>query len=163
MTGEARRASGAAAALGTSERLLVVRVGRERFAFPLGEVLEVSEAAEVTTLPLLPTGVMGQAAHRERLVPVLDAAQLLGGARDASAAGVLLHVDLAGDRAALWVDDVEDMVTAAASQWRPTPGTASAQSVLLDGVVDLGGEIAALVAMDAMRASMRARLTTEAG
>ncbi len=147
----------------TSDRLLVVRVGRERFAFPLAEVLEVSEAPEVTSLPMLPVGVMGQAAHRERLVPVLDAAQLLGGARDARQAGVLLHVDVSGERAALWVDDVEDMVRVEPSQWRPTPGMASAQSVLLDGVVDLGGEIAALVAMDAVRATMRARLTTEAG
>ena len=43
-----------------AERLLLARIGAETFAFPLAEVLEVTDAAEVTPLALLPVGVVGQ-------------------------------------------------------------------------------------------------------
>lgn len=143
-------------------RLLLVRLGAEQFALPLAAVREVTEAPAVEALPRLPQGVAGQVAHRDRLVPVLDAGALLAAPRDAASAGVLLHIDADGEPAALWADDVLDVAEVSPAQWRDVPagvGTAA----LLAGVVDLGDRIAAVVAMDALRATVRARLHTEAG
>mgnify|MGYP001764868575 CR=1 FL=1 len=142
-------------------RLLLVRLGAEHFALPLAEVREVTEAPAVAPLPMLPRGVAGQVAHRDRLVPVLDAGALLAAPRDARAGGVLLHVDVAGQAAALWADDVVDVAEVAPAQWRDVPAGGGA-AALLAGVVDLGDRIAAVVAMDALRATVRARLHTEA-
>lgn len=144
-----------------SARLLLVRLGGECYALPLAEVREVTEAPAVTPLPLLPRDVAGQAPHRDRLVPVLDAGALLGTPRDGRTAGVLLHLDVGGDAAALWADDVLDVAEVTEGQWRPAPSGGRA-AALLAGVVDLGDRIAAVVAMDALRATVRARLTTEA-
>jgi len=144
----------------SSERVLLARLGAERFAFPLAAISEVAEAPVIAPIALAPHGVAGQCIHRERLLPVIDAGALLGVPRTGGR-GVLLLVDGDAGRMALWVDDVLDMVPIEAGQRRPLPQTGAA-SALLDGVVDLGDGIAALVAMDAMRAVMAARLTMEA-
>lgn len=144
----------------TAERLLLVRVGAERFAFPLAEVIEATEAGEVTPLALLPQGVAGQCLYRDRLLPVIDGGTLLGVPR-MSAAGVVLVIDMDGDRVALWVDDVVDMVPLEEERVRAVPAGSGTSGAVLRGVVHLGDGIAALVSMDGVRASVRARLTVE--
>ncbi len=141
-------------------RVLLARVGGERFAFPIGEVLEAAEGPAITPVALAPAGLAGQCVHRGVLVPVLDAAALFG-VRRGDGAGVILLV--AGDAGpmALWVDDVIDMRTVRESQWRPLPVSAGAASGLLEGVLDLDGTLAAVVEMEALRGAMLARLTTE--
>ncbi|MBX7118710.1 MAG: chemotaxis protein CheW [Gemmatimonadaceae bacterium] len=136
-------------------RVLLVRLGRERFALPLGEVLEVMEAPALQPVALAPSGVVGQCLHRDRLVPVVDAATLLAAPRDGGA-GVLLLLAQGEGRVALLVDDVVDMAPVHAGQWRPVPAMAGPAAALLDGVLDLEGRIAALVAMPALRAVVRA-------
>ncbi len=147
----------------TDERLLLARVGTETFAFPLAEVVEVtevSEAREVTPLALAPAGVAGQSVYRDRLLPVIDGGTLLGVPRT-SAGGVLLVIEVDGERVAIWADDVLDMVTVEERRLRPVPAGSGAAGALLRAVVDLGQGIAALVSMDDVRASVRARLMTE--
>lgn len=146
----------------STERLLLARIGAETFAFPLASVLEAAEAPEVSPLALLPPGVAGQCVHRGRLLPVIDAGALLGVPRD-DARGVLLLVDIDGERAALWVDDVLDMAILEPHQRRPVPAGSGVAGAMLDGVADLGTGIAALVAMDDLRATVRARLMAEVG
>ena len=143
-----------------AERLLLARIGTETFAFPLAEVIEATEAVEVTPLSLLPTGVVGQCVYRDRLLPVIDGGALLG-VRRTAATGVMLVIVVAGERVALWVDDVVDMVTLEAHRLRAVPAGNGAAGALLRGVVDLGTGIAALVSMDDVRASVRARLMME--
>jgi chemotaxis signal transduction protein len=144
----------------TDERLLLARVGTETFAFPLAEVVEVVEAREVTPLALAPAGVAGQSVHRDRLLPVIDGGTLLGVPRSA-AGGVLLVIDVDGELVAIWADDVLDMVTVEERRLRPVPAGSGAAGAMLRAVVDLGQGIAALVSMDDVRASVRARLMTE--
>lgn len=147
----------------TDERLLLARVGTETFAFPLAEVVEVvevTEAREVTPLALAPAGVAGQSVYRDRLLPVIDGGTLLGVPRS-SAEGVLLVIEVDGERVAIWADDVLDMVTVEERRLRPVPAGSGAAGSLLRAVVDLGQGIAALVSMDDVRASVRARLMTE--
>lgn len=144
----------------TDERLLLARVGTETFAFPLAEVVEVTEAREVSPLALAPAGVAGQSVYRDRLLPVIDGGTLLGVPRT-SREGVLLVIEVDGERVAIWVDDVLDMVTVEERRLRPVPAGSGAAGAMLRAVVDLGQGIAALVSMDDMRASVRARLMTE--
>ncbi len=141
-------------------RVLLVRVGRERFAIPIGEVIEAFESPAVVPLALTPAGVLGQCTHRDRLVPVLDGGAMLGVPRD-EADGVLLLLETDAGRAALRVDDVVDMVTVDPSRRRALPATGGAMTAMLEDVIDLDGTIAGSVAMDALRAAIAARLSTE--
>lgn len=143
-----------------TERLLLARIGAETFAFPLAEVLEVTDAAEVAPLALLPVGVAGQSVYRDRLLPVIDGGTLLGVPRCAPQ-GVLLVIVVDGERVALWADDVIDMVTVDPQRFRAVPAGSGASGAMLRGVLDLGTGIAALVSMDDVRAFVRARLLTE--
>ena len=143
-----------------AERLLLARVGAETFAFPIAAVLEAAEAPAVSPLALLPAGVAGQCVHRDRLLPVIDAGTLLGVPRK-EPRGVLLLIEINDNHAALWVDDVLDMVMLEPHQRRPVPAGSGAAGEMLSGVADLGGMIVALVAMDDLRATVRARLMAE--
>lgn len=145
----------------SATRVLLARLGRETFAFPIGDVLEAFESPEVLPLALAPTGMLGQCTHRGRLVPVLDAGALLGVPRE-HGIGVLLLMDTEAGRVALRVDDVVDMVTVEPSRRRALPATGGVITAMLEDVIDLGGGIAGSVAMDVLRATMAARLTTEA-
>ena len=142
------------------ERFLLARIGKETFAFPLADVLEATDATDVTPLALLPPGVAGQSAYRDRLLPVIDSGTLLGVTRSAPK-GVLLVIRVDEDRVALWVDDVVDMVTVDPQRLRAVPTGGGGAGAMLRGVVELGGTIAAVVWMDDVRASVRARLMTE--
>lgn len=145
----------------TADRMLLARLGGEVFAFPIGDVLEAFESPAVAPIALAPAGMLGQCTHRERLVPVLDAGAMLGVPREAGA-GVLLMIETDAGRVALRVDDVVDMVTVEPSRRRALPATGGMMTAMLEDVIDLGGGIAGSVAMDALRAAMAARLTTEA-
>ncbi|MCE9603185.1 MAG: chemotaxis protein CheW [Gemmatimonadetes bacterium] len=142
------------------ERFLLARIGTETFAFPLAEVLEATDATEVTPLALLPSGVAGQSVYRDRLLPVIDGSMLLGVTRSGPK-GVLLVIEVDGDRVALWADDVVDMVTVDPRRFRAVPAGGSGTGTMLRAVVDLGDVIAAVVSMDDVRAFVRARLMTE--
>ena len=142
------------------ERFLLARIGRETFAFPLADVLEATDATDVSPLALLPPGVAGQSVYRDRLLPVIDSGTLLGVTRSAPK-GVLLVIKVDEDRVALWVDDVVDMVTVDPQRLRAVPTGGGGAGAMLRGVVELGGTIAAVVSMDDVRASVRARLMTE--
>ena len=144
-----------------SARLLLARVGLETFAFPIADVMEAVESPAVTPLALAPAGVAGQCTHRDRLVPVLDGGVMLGVPR-APGEGVLLLIDTVAGRLGLRVDDVLDMVEVDATRRRALPATGGAMTAMLEDVIDLGDGIAGAVAMDALRAAMAARLTTEA-
>jgi chemotaxis signal transduction protein len=75
---------------------------------------------------------------------------------------VLLLIDTVAGRLGLRVDDVLDMVEVDPARRRALPATGGAMTAMLEDVIDLGDGIAGAVAMDALRAAMAARLTTEA-
>ena len=142
---------------GTS--LLLVRLGGEHFALPIGDVLEVLDTPTITSLPLLPAGVIGQCAIRERLLTVLDGAALLGVPRSGQG-GTLLVLEAEGTRFGMLVDDVEDLVRVEAERWRSVPQTGAATTGLA-GVLDLEGRLAGVVEMAGIRAQVVAKLTAE--
>ncbi len=119
------------------QRVLIARAGAEHFAFPLADVLEALDGAEVAPLPLLPHGVLGQCTHRGALLSVLDPGTVLGAALDGVREGVVGTVLVMADEEpfALAMDDVADMVAVEPVARRPVPPGA-----------DRGGMIAALFA-----------------
>lgn len=139
-------------------RVLVARVGSEYFAFPLADVLEAVDAPLVTTVPLTPTGVLGQCTHRGQLLPVLDPHRLLGAPLDAERGTVLI---MATDATpfALQVDDVTDMVTVGPSDWRALP-EGTDRTGMLAGLLAIDRMLVAAVEMTAFRATAATLLTT---
>lgn len=145
----------------TGERVLIARVGSERFAFPIAEVLEAVDAPELLPVALAPDAVAGQCAHRGRLLTVLDAGTLLGVARRGGA-GALLVIEAQGERAGLLVDDVLDAAVAPHATRRAVPATGAPAAGLLAGVLALPSGLAALVDLGTLRATIVARLAAAA-
>lgn len=138
-------------------RVLLVRLGVERFAFPLAELLEAVDAPEVVPVALAAAGVAGQCAHRGRLLPVFDGGGLLGVAHTAGYGALLVLEGPAGPFGIL-VDDVEDMVFAPRNAWRVLPGASGNSASNLRAILSLDDGIAALVDVAALRATVAARL-----
>ncbi len=120
----ARRREGRAA-------LLLFRAGGERWAAELAVVEEALDLARVAVMdvPGLTTRLRGVVRLRGGLVPVFSAAELLGLAH--ADANALLVIAATGGRAALLVDDVDDVLHADLAELRDAPGAAGAHGALV--------------------------------
>jgi chemotaxis signal transduction protein len=141
------------------ERVLVARLGDERIALPLIDVVEVIDAPTVTALPLTPVGVIGQCVWRGQWVPVLDPAHLLGVARRGGS-GTLLVARGAARPFALWVDDVDDVRELPAGALRPVPAGTDKLG-RLRGILQDERELIAVVDAPALAAAAEATLQSE--
>lgn len=123
-------------------RLLVFRVGSERFAVELASVDEVVDAPAIQRLPDSDSRVLGVAMVRDALVTVYDPRPILNvhGSAD-GAALVFLRDDR---RLALAIDDVFDAIVVEESDVRPAPGAGAADGVLI-GVVRRGSDLIAVL------------------
>ncbi|MDA1081988.1 MAG: chemotaxis protein CheW, partial [Gemmatimonadetes bacterium] len=119
---------------------VVARVGDERFAFSVADVEEVIDAPVFIAVPNALPGMAGQFAHRGRTVSAFDAGWAFGVERAANgvAYGVAygagtdtaLILRVAGDCAALIVDDVEDLALLDPEAVRNTPAGADPAGLL---------------------------------
>jgi chemotaxis signal transduction protein len=145
---------------------VVARVGTERFAFRVADVEEALDAPRVLPVPGAAPGLVGQIRHRERTVGAWDGAWVLGtqtaeGRPESGEAGpdpaagrisprsrvsgnlrtalILRHGD---HRAALLVDDVDDLAVLEAARLRSAPPGTDPDGLLhgvaLDQVTDIG-------------------------
>lgn len=155
---------------GTSERMLVARVGSEYFAFRLADVLEAVDAPVIAPVPLMPRGVLGQITHRGQLLPVLDPRAVLGVAREgvgregvgregAACEGTVLVMVPAGTPFALGVDDVTDMITVDAGATRALPAGVDRTGVLT-GLLAIDHMLVGAVDIAAFRTAAGSLLTT---
>jgi purine-binding chemotaxis protein CheW len=108
-------------------RFVAVRVAGVRYAFPIGSVVEVHQAAAVTPAPEGRGGIVGWLDLRGAVTPVVDARAALGQAPtpwDSTRRFVVVVHD--GRFAAVVVDDVEDVMEATfeASRADAAPGIA---------------------------------------
>src|SRR4051794_9361040 len=101
-------------------RLLVFRVGDERFAISLSDIDEVMDAQPIQRVPDAPPIVLGVARVRGSLITVYDSRQLLS--VPGSAEGALLVFGRGDRRAALAIDEVFDTVLIEERELRPVPG-----------------------------------------
>jgi purine-binding chemotaxis protein CheW len=132
-----------------SARLLVFRVGGERFAVELRMVDEVIDAPSVQPIPDAPEAVRGIATVRGELVTVYDPHPVLH--VDGRVDGTALVFARNGRRVALLVDDVYDASTVAEDEVLRPPGGASATADgVLIGLVRRDGELIALLDADAL-------------
>lgn len=104
---------------------IVVRVGDERYALALGDVLEILDTSVATPLPGAPVLIEGMALVRDEVLLVLSLAQLLGrGASRADARHVLV-TECGQMRYGIRVDAVEGIVAFDARTFRVIDDEAS--------------------------------------
>jgi len=140
-------------------RVLVFRVGGERFAVSLPAVAEVIESPELQRMPDAPEHVRGVATLRGELLSVYDPLALLGAsgspaafakAHEAHAGGATLVFNRGGGHAVgVAVDDVYDTITIAESELRGVPGSDGADGALL-GLVLRGSELIGVLDVSAL-------------
>ncbi len=144
-------------------RVLVFRVGGERFAVSLQAVAEVIESPELQRMPDAPEHVRGVATLRGELLSVYDPLALLGapgGGRGAPGpsinAGEALEVGATlvfsrggGHRVGLAVDDVYDTITIEESELRGVPGSDGSDGALV-GLVLRGSELIGVLDVPAL-------------
>lgn len=137
--------------------MLIFRVGSERFATPLAEVDEaVDLAAEaVQPLPDDNPSLRGVFAHRGALVPLFAPRQVLGVRVEEGGTALVIRAGRNGARAAVAVDDVEDVLTFADDELRAAGGIGEKDAVLR-GVVQRGQAIIAIVDLNALVSACRA-------
>jgi purine-binding chemotaxis protein CheW len=133
-------------------RLLVFRVGAERFGVSLALVDEVVDAPAVQRLPDSSRFVLGISMLRDSLVTVYDPRPILNVNGSVDGGGAAL-VFLRGDRrVALAIDDVFDVIVIEENEVRPAPGAGAADGILI-GVVRRGSDLIAVLDADALLAA----------
>jgi purine-binding chemotaxis protein CheW len=141
-----------------ASRMLVFRVGSERFALPLGLVNEVIDMPPVQPLPDASSNVLGIATLRGELVSVHDPRPLLQAGGDAHEMALLFA---AGNRrVGLAIDDVYDPILIAPDDVRPAPGVDASDSLLL-GIVRRGTELIGVLDGEALTRALRGDDTEE--
>lgn len=99
----------AAGAAATVLDCIVVRIGDERYAIGLGDVVEILDLPAATPVPGAPAGVEGLAMVRDEVLLVLVLASLLGRPVAAGGRGSVVVVEREGVRYGLRVDALEGL------------------------------------------------------
>lgn len=137
------------------ERMVVFRLGDERFALSLGAVDEVIELPTVQRVPDSPSTVLGIATLRGELVSVYDPRGWLKAGTGAY--GAVLLFSRNGRRIGIAVDDVYDPTTVFSHELRNAPGVDTSDGILagvvrrgtdLIGVLDAGALVRAALAIE---------------
>jgi chemotaxis signal transduction protein len=139
------------------EQLLLFRVGGELFAAELGAVEEAVDLDDVRPLPEVTATTLGVVKVRERLVVLYSPAPALGVTPAAPAVALLTQHE--GQRAAIAVDEVEDVIEVGVATVRPLPGAGDDVAV---GICRRGRDIVTLVDWEALVAGCLADRVPEA-
>ena len=123
-----------------------LRVGRETYAMPIENVLEVAELGELSTVPGSGAGVLGVRNFHGQVLPVFDLAYVLGIPHEGQPPRLVV-TDQGGLLAGLAVDDVTD-VAPLEGELEATEAeyltNATLEEGVLVGVVDVARVYAAL-------------------
>lgn len=148
------QASTPSAQSGTSEaarRIVTFRVDERTFGIDVQTVREIKGWQETTPLPHAASYVRGVVNLRGVILPVYDLRARIGlGPTQATAAHVIVVVDIGERTAGLLVDTVSDIVDVPASAIRPTPDAERDQSGLVERLALLDEEIVALLDLAAI-------------
>lgn len=131
-------------------RVLVFRMGHERFGIPLSDVHEVLDAQPIQRVPDAADTVLGVTSIRGALTTVYDVRSLLssGGSAD----GALLVFDRGDRRIAVAIDDVFDATLVESGELLEVPRRAASDG-LLSGMLRRGSELVAVLDTDAFLAA----------
>jgi len=123
-----------------------MRVGKELYALPVENVLEIAELGDVSPVPGTGSAVLGVRNLRGRVLPVFDLALLFGITGDGPPSTLVVAEDK-GRQAGLAIDEVTDVgelpETAADSDSEFLAGSALDDGQLV-GVIDASRVFAAL-------------------
>jgi purine-binding chemotaxis protein CheW len=133
-------------------RMLVFRLGSERFALPLAAVDEVIEIPPVQPLPDSSNLILGVATLRGELVSIIDPRALLH-AGDGDY-GMILLFTTGNRRVGMAIDDVFDPILVEAGDVRAAPGM-DASDGLLQGVVRRDAHLIGILDGDALLRSLQ--------
>jgi purine-binding chemotaxis protein CheW len=123
-----------------------LRVGRETYALPIENVLEVAEISQLAPVPGAASRVLGVRNFHGRVLPVFDLAQVLGVAREGRPTRLVVADD-GGVVAGLAVDEVTSVapISGALEEAESEPlAHATLEDGVLVGVVDVAALFAAL-------------------
>jgi len=101
-------------------RVVVCRIGSERFALPVASVRAVVALPPVARIPGAPTAVSGLVNVRGTLVTTVSGARLLSRSVGTAAPEWLVVLAMLGGRVGLEVDEVEDLQTTGTAGAVPT-------------------------------------------
>lgn len=128
-------------------RVLVFRMGHERFGIPLSDVHEVLDAQPIQRVPDASSAVLGVTSIRGALTTVYDVRPLLSAGGDAD--GALLVFDRGDQRVAVAIDDVFDATLVEPSEVLAVPRRAAADG-LLTGMLRRGTDLVAMLDTNAL-------------
>ena len=133
--------------------LLVVHIGRERFAVPLEAVDELVEAPHLRLVPGAPDNLLGLFTLGDAMLPLYSPSAVLGVAHR----GEQLALVMRGGRAriAIAVDDADDVIRIALADVLEAPRTGQHDDVVL-GVIWSDGDLLTLLDARAVVASYAA-------
>ena len=125
-----------------TSRVLIFRMGRERFGISLSDVHEVLDTQPIQRVPDASATVLGVTSIRGALTTVYDVRSLLsaGGTAD----GALLVFDRGDRRIAVAIDDVFDATVVEPGEALPVPRRAASDG-LLTGMLRRGSELIAVL------------------
>jgi purine-binding chemotaxis protein CheW len=126
-----------------------LRMGRERYAMPIENVLEVAELGSLSALPGAGAAVLGVRNLRGQVLPVFDLARVLAIGGDAAPPRVVV-VEHAGRLAGLAVDEVTDVVALAG-----TPEQTEAE--YLSGAILEDGQLVGILDVELLFGSLAAQ------
>jgi purine-binding chemotaxis protein CheW len=134
-------------------RLLVFRVGAERFGVELQAVDEVIDAPVVQSIPDAPATVLGVATIRGELITVYDPRPLLRvqGRLDEAGDGAALLFARDDRRVGLAIDDVYDAIRIEDGELLKAPGGgAAASDGILVGLIRRAGNLIGILDANAL-------------
>lgn len=126
-----------------------VRVGRERYAFPVAQVREVAELEDVTPVPGAGGAVLGVRNLRGRVLPVVDLATVLDVPRRERPARMVVVEGPAGE-AGVAVDEIVGVGSLPAT-------TVPVDAPALDGASVIDGTLVAAIRVAALLEEVVAR------
>ncbi len=128
-------------------RVVVVRLGPDRYGVRLGSLVEIQKVGRVTRVPGAPAHVTGVINQRGRVLTVLDLRPLLGlPAAEAGPKARILVVEGAGMTVGVLAEEVEEVVEVPAAEVKPAlAGGRGAGEDFVTGIVAHRGQMVVLL------------------
>lgn len=128
-----------------ADLLLIARLAGRRIAFPAAEVEAVVELEGVTPVPRAAPHVAGLSALRSRVLTVIDGLAALEAGRSGEACRDAIVIPSGGHTYALMVEEVEDVIEAAAPPHPLNAPLGAGWDRVAIGTVEVEGELFLLV------------------
>jgi len=123
-------------------QLVVFSLAGEEYALPITHVHEIIRYAEPRSVASGDPSVRGVISLRGKILPVLDLANRLGLASDATAAANIVIVETDNEMAGVVCDEVEEVITVSPEQLEEAPG---ADATSIDGIAKIDDRLVVLL------------------